>query len=160
MSPKIQVKALCVLRKIVNNTRLLNSSLSWWTKLQCRASCSSFEVGGKRILDPWSYIQWTGINACYSHQLNLSLKNAYGQCYDGTSAMAGWRSGLAKDDKLRAIIHCYGHSLNLAANGMPLNEEVTHEITKLVLVIKRSLWFSPGSAGVQDPLDSKSRSTS
>ena len=41
-----------------------------------------------------------------------------GQCYDGTVAMAGVRSGVAKlvtEEEAKALyMHCYGHALNLA----------------------------------------------
>ena len=51
-------------------------------------------------------------------RLNLSLSNIRGRCYDGAAAMAGIRTGVAKqllDEEPRAVYtHCYGHALNLA----------------------------------------------
>ena len=74
---------------------------------------------------------------------NLSIEKLRGQCYDGASAMAGSKSGVAKrisDLEPRAFFtHCYGHSLNLAACDtlkqskiMKGALELTHEITKLI----------------------------
>ena len=76
-------------------------------------------------------------------RLNLSMRKLRGQCYDGCSTMSGARSGVAKriaDIEPRALFtHCYGHSLNLAANDTIKNSrvmksalETTHEITKLI----------------------------
>ena len=50
--------------------------------------------------------------------MNLKLKDARGQCYDGASTMAGKKNGVAA--KIKSIngkclyTHCYGHALNLA----------------------------------------------
>lgn len=53
-------------------------------------------------------------------RLNLSFSKLRGQCYDGASAMKGVRSGLVprvQELESRAVCtHCYGHSINLAAN--------------------------------------------
>ena len=77
------------------------------------------------------------------HRLNLSMRKLRGQCYDGCSTMSEARSGVAKriaDIEPHALFtHCYGHSLNLAANDTIKNSrvmksalETTHEITKLI----------------------------
>ena len=76
-------------------------------------------------------------------RLNLSVTKLRGQCYDGASAMAGLRGGLAKmitDDEPRALyIHCYGHALNLACSDAVKNSKIiknsldtAYEIIKLV----------------------------
>ena len=76
-------------------------------------------------------------------RINLSMSRLRGQCYDGCSTMSGARSGVAKriaEIEPRALFtHCYGHSLNLAANDTVKNSrvmnsalETTHEITKLI----------------------------
>ena len=76
-------------------------------------------------------------------RINLSLKKARRQCYDGAATMAGLESGVAKqlsDEELRAIYtHCYGHALNLACGDAVKNcklmkdaLETTGEITKLI----------------------------
>lgn len=76
-------------------------------------------------------------------RLNLTLAKACGQCYDRASNMAGSRNGVAKqipDEEPRAhFIHCFGHSLNLAAGDtikrcktMKRALETAHEITKLI----------------------------
>ena len=74
---------------------------------------------------------------------NLPPSKLRGQCYDGTSAMCGTKSGvatkiLAKEPR-SLYTHCYGHSVNLAAcvtiKGTKLMKdamEITHEITKLI----------------------------
>ncbi len=50
---------------------------------------------------------------------SLCINRLRGQCYDGASAMAGSKSGVAKrilDIEPRAYFtHCYGHALNLTA---------------------------------------------
>ena len=54
----------------------------------------------------------------YLTRLNLAITKIRGQCYNGSSAMSGCRSCLAKlinDEESRAIYtDCYGHFLNLA----------------------------------------------
>lgn len=76
-------------------------------------------------------------------RLNQSMSKLRGQCYDGCSTMSGARSGVAKritDEEPRALfMHCYGHSLNLAASDTVKNSrlmrnalDTTHEITKLI----------------------------
>lgn len=75
--------------------------------------------------------------------MNLNINRCRGQCYDGASAMAGSRNGVATQilsEEPRALFtHCYGHSLNLAVCDA-IKEckiikdamDVTHEITKLI----------------------------
>jgi hypothetical protein len=76
-------------------------------------------------------------------QLNLSLSRLRGQCYDGASAMAGKKSGVATEIKKiepRCLyLHCYGHALNLACSDSIKQCRViknalatSFEITKLV----------------------------
>ena len=76
-------------------------------------------------------------------RLNLSLTRVRGQCYDGASTMSGAKSGVAKriqELESRAVyLHCYGHSLNLAACDTIKHSElmknaldITHEVTKLI----------------------------
>ena len=76
-------------------------------------------------------------------RMNLSTSRLRGQCYDGASAMSGAKSGVAKricDLEPRAVfMHCFGHSLNLAASDaikqsklMSDALETTHKITKLI----------------------------
>ena len=74
---------------------------------------------------------------------NLSLSKARGQCYDGASNMSGKRTGVARnisEEEPRALfIHCYGHSMSLAAtdtikkcNLLKSALEMAYEIIKLV----------------------------
>ena len=53
-------------------------------------------------------------------RMNLSIARIRGQCYDGSSSMAGARRKVAAQilqEEPRAIFtHCYGHSLNLACS--------------------------------------------
>ena len=76
-------------------------------------------------------------------RLNLSFSKLRGQCYDGASAMKGIRSGLVPRiqelEPHTIYTHCYGHSINLAANdalkGSKLLKDaldMTREITKLI----------------------------
>ncbi len=89
-------------------------------------------------------------------RMNLQWSRCRGQCYDGASAMAGYRTGVAT--QIRAIepraiyTHCYGHSLNLAMcdtiKACKLTRDamdVTHEISKLVK-------FSPKRNAIFDKL--------
>ena len=54
-------------------------------------------------------------------RLNLAISKLRGQCYNGCSTMSGARSGVEKrimEEECRAVYtHCYGHSLNIAANN-------------------------------------------
>ena len=76
-------------------------------------------------------------------RLNLPLSKLRGQCYDGASSMSGIRNGVATkimELEPRALyIHCYGHSLNLAAGDVVKRSKLlqdaldtTHEVTKLI----------------------------
>ena len=76
-------------------------------------------------------------------KLNLSFSKLQGQCYDGASAMKGIRSGLVpriQELESRAVYtHCYGDSINLAANDALKSSkllkdslDMTREITKLI----------------------------
>ena len=74
-------------------------------------------------------------------RLNLPITKLHGQCYDGASSMNGIRNGVATkimELESRALyIHCYGHSLNLAAGDVVKRSKLlqdvldtNHEITK------------------------------
>lgn len=89
-------------------------------------------------------------------RMNLNLNRCRGQCYDGASAMAGSKNGVAArilSEEPRALFtHCYGHSLNLAVcdaikQCKPIQDalDVTYEITKLIK-------FSPKRGAVFDKL--------
>ena len=76
-------------------------------------------------------------------RLNISISNCRAQCYDGASNMVGVRSGVAslvKREEPRAIlVHCYGHSLQLAVGDtvkkiktMADALDTTNEISKLL----------------------------
>ena len=101
-------------------------------------------------------------------QLNLTISKVCGQCYDGASNMRGIRNRVAKliqDEEPRAtFIHCYGHSLNLAAKDtiqsckiLQSSLETTFEITKLAKYSPRreNLFndikeeMEPGSLGIR-----------
>ena len=100
--------------------------------------------------------------------MNINISKVRGQCYDGASMMKGHRSGVStviSQIEPRAVYtHCFGHSLNLAANDalkgskiMKEALETTHEITKLIKFsprrdnvfrkIKEDM--APGSPGVR-----------
>lgn len=76
-------------------------------------------------------------------RLNLSIHNCRSQCFDGTSNMVGIRSGVAtlicKEEPRAILVHCYGHSLQLAV-GDTVKEiktmsdalDTTNEISKLL----------------------------
>lgn len=52
-------------------------------------------------------------------RMNLSLYNCRRQCYDGAANMCGSRNGVAtqaaSEEPHAIVVHCYGHTLNLAA---------------------------------------------
>ena len=94
-------------------------------------------------------VPWTDSNALASIikdalvRLNLPLSKATGQCYDGAANMSGIRNGIAaqlsKGEAKAVYIHCYGHSLNVAAADTIKSSKVMkpaldtiHEISKLV----------------------------
>ena len=61
-------------------------------------------------------------------RLHLSLSRCRGQCFDGASTMRAVRNRIAKrlnDEESRAVyIHCYGHTLSLAAGDSINNSKV------------------------------------
>ena len=74
---------------------------------------------------------------------NLPLSKLREQCYDGTSAMLGAKSGVATkilvEEPHALYTHCYGHSINLAACDAIMGTKVmkdametAHELTKLI----------------------------
>ena len=63
-------------------------------------------------------------------RFNLALSNIRGQCYNGTTPMAGYKMGVATQKQPKALYsHCYGHALNLAYGDM----------TKQIKVLKDAL---------------------
>ena len=79
-------------------------------------------------------------------RLSLQLENCRGQCYDGASAMAGSRSGVAttiRAKEPRALYtHCYGHALNLAVQdtvkGNPVIRDTLDTVEEMTKLIKKS----------------------
>ena len=71
-------------------------------------------------------------------RINLKIENAWGQCYDEASAMAGTKSGVATQLKIlnRKCIfkHCYWHALNLAVRDVIRNflQHARYEICQLL----------------------------
>ena len=76
-------------------------------------------------------------------RMNISLHNCRAQCYDGASNMVGARSGVAtliqKEEPRAILVHCYGHSLQLAVSDTvkqikPMSDalDTTNEISKLL----------------------------
>ncbi len=73
-------------------------------------------------------------------RMNISLSNCRALCHDGASNMCGSRSGVStqiSDEEHRAIfVHCFGHTLNLAAGDtikqniiLRNSMDTTHEIS-------------------------------
>ncbi|KAJ8041249.1 Zinc finger MYM-type protein 1 [Holothuria leucospilota] len=79
-------------------------------------------------------------------RLNLHIKNARGQCYDGASAMSGTKSGVATQfkalNKKCLYTHCYGHALNLAVcdsvKSVGCLKEVFETAFEICKLIKKS----------------------
>ena len=53
-------------------------------------------------------------------RFQIPLTKIHGQCYDGSSTMAGAKTGVStkmQELEPRAVfLHCYGHALNLAVS--------------------------------------------
>lgn len=76
-------------------------------------------------------------------RLNLSIHNCRSQCFDGANNMVGVRGGVAtliqKDEPRATLVHCYGHSLQLAV-GDTIKQiklmadclDITNEVSKLL----------------------------
>jgi hypothetical protein len=79
-------------------------------------------------------------------RLSLQLENCRGQCYDGASAMAGSRTGVAttiRAKEPRALYtHCYGHALNLAVQdtvkGNTVLRDTLDTVEEMTKLIKKS----------------------
>ena len=79
-------------------------------------------------------------------RLSLQLENCRGQCYDGASAMAGCRTGVATtllQKEPRALYtHCYGHALNLAVQDAvkanPVLRDTLDTVEEMTKLIKKS----------------------
>ena len=79
-------------------------------------------------------------------RVNISITKFRGQCYDGASAMAGIRSGVATQilqDEPRAVFtHCYGHALNLACSDTikrcQLMRNALDTVQEIIKLIKKS----------------------
>ena len=79
-------------------------------------------------------------------RVNISITKLRGQCYDGASAMAGIRSGVATQilqDEPRAVFtHCYGHALNLACSDTikrcQLMRNALDTVQEIIKLIKKS----------------------
>ena len=76
-------------------------------------------------------------------RLNINIRNCRAQCFDGASNMVGARSGVAtlvqKEEPRAILVHCYGHSLQLAVCDtvkqiriMSDSLDTTNEISKLL----------------------------
>ena len=79
-------------------------------------------------------------------QLNLTLDNCRGQCYDGASNMQGVRNDVATQilqDQPNAICtHCYGHALNLACQDMVRSIKVIRDALDTTFEISKLLKYS------------------
>lgn len=83
-------------------------------------------------------------------RFSLQLDKCRGQCYDGTAAMAGCRSGVATTLLLKEpqalYTHCYGHALNLAVQDTVKRNKIlrdtldtVEEMTKLIKKNRQSV---------------------
>ena len=84
-------------------------------------------------------------------RVNLSINKLRGQCYDGASSMKGHRNGVAKqisEIEPRALYtHCYGHSLNLAANDTLKESKLMRDALETVREITKLIKYSPRREG-------------
>ena len=89
-------------------------------------------------------------------RLNLKIECCRGQCYDGASAMAGAKKGVAKvlcEEEPRALFtHCYGHALNLAIGDAVKQCKVMRSALEVVYEISKLLKKSPKRDAAFDKL--------
>lgn len=79
-------------------------------------------------------------------RLSLQLEYCRGQCYDGASAMAGCRTGVAtallRKEPRALYTHCYGHALNLAVQDAvkanPILRDTLDTVEEMTKLIKKS----------------------
>ena len=85
-------------------------------------------------------------------RMNLSISSCRGQCFDGASNMAGIRGGVSQqilEEESRALfIHCYGHSLNLAASDAIKGCKVMSDALDTTLEVSKLIKFSPKREGI------------
>ncbi|XP_062517927.1 zinc finger MYM-type protein 1-like [Corticium candelabrum] len=85
-------------------------------------------------------------------RLNVSMKKLRGQCFDGASAMSGYKTGVAKrinDIEPRAVFtHCYGHALNLAANDTLKQSKLMKDVLDKSREITKLIKYSPRREGI------------
>ena len=80
------------------------------------------------------------------HRIDLKIKNARGQCYDGAATMSGTKRGVATQIKslnMKVLYtHCYGHVLNFAVNDCIRKVEVLKDawvmIKEVCNLVKKS----------------------
>ena len=92
-----------------------------------------------------------GLNKAVFIRLNVSMKKLRGQCFDGASAMSGYRTGVAKrvnDSEPRVVFaYCYGHALNLAANDTLKQSKLMKDVLDTTREITKLIKYSPRRKG-------------
>ncbi len=92
-------------------------------------------------------------------RFNLSIAKIRGQCYDGASNMSGKRTGVAKkisDEEPRALfMHCYGHSLSLAAADTIKKCRLLKSVLETSYEIIKLVKFSPRREALLDRIKSR-----
>lgn len=79
-------------------------------------------------------------------ELNLDIKDARGQCYDGAASMSGQKTGaqtkVKKESPKSLYTHCYGHALNLvvkdSCNKVPALKDAFDTTKEVTIVVKKS----------------------
>ncbi|XP_003392082.2 PREDICTED: zinc finger MYM-type protein 1-like [Amphimedon queenslandica] len=80
-------------------------------------------------------------------RLNINIQNCRAQCFDGASNMIGARSGVAtlvqKEEPRAILVHCYGHSLQLAVCDTVKQIRIMSDALDTTNEISKLLKYSP-----------------
>ena len=80
-------------------------------------------------------------------RLSLQLEKCRGQCYDGASAMAGCKTGVAtkllQKEPHALYTHCYGHAVNLAVQDAVKTNSVLRDTLDTVEEMRKLIKKSP-----------------
>lgn len=80
-------------------------------------------------------------------RLNISIQNCRAQCFDGASNMIDARSGVAtliqKEEPRAILVHCYGHSLQLAVCDTVKQIRIMSDALDTTNEISKLLKYSP-----------------
>jgi len=80
-------------------------------------------------------------------QMNVSMADFCGQCYNGASNMSGAHKGVAKfinqEENHTIYMHCYGHVLTLAGSDCMKHSKIYEDTLDTLFEITSLIKFSP-----------------